>query len=238
MSEAVIWHDVECGGYEADLQLWRDLAAEARGPVLDVGAGTGRVALDLARRGHEVVAIDVNADLLAALDARAAGVPVETVRADARDFELGRGFALVIVPMQTVQLLPGEPAREAFLSRVRAHLTAGGRLAMALADPLDGYDERHDTPPVPDLREIDGVIYASRPVRLVDAGARIAIEREREVVDAAGLRRVTEDVIWLEHLSADQMERECETAGLRVLPRVHVPATDVYVGSAVVMAGA
>ena len=41
----VVWHDVECGGYDADLPLWRELAREAGGPVLDVGAGTGRVAL-------------------------------------------------------------------------------------------------------------------------------------------------------------------------------------------------
>ena len=56
-SQAVIWHDVECGRYAADLPLWRGLADEASGPVLDVGAGTGRVAIDLARRGHEVTAL-------------------------------------------------------------------------------------------------------------------------------------------------------------------------------------
>ena len=51
---SVIWHDLECGGYREDLPLWRALADRAGGPVLDVGAGTGRVALDLARAGHEV----------------------------------------------------------------------------------------------------------------------------------------------------------------------------------------
>ena len=50
-SPLVVWHDVECGRYDADLPLWRELAASARRPVLDVGAGTGRVALDLARAG-------------------------------------------------------------------------------------------------------------------------------------------------------------------------------------------
>jgi len=64
---AVIWHDVECGGYAEDLELWRELAAAADGPVLDVGAGTGRVALDLGGRGFEVVALDLDADLLGAL---------------------------------------------------------------------------------------------------------------------------------------------------------------------------
>ena len=53
----VAWHDTECGSYDADLPLWRELAGA--GPVLDVGAGTGRVALDLAARGASVTALDV-----------------------------------------------------------------------------------------------------------------------------------------------------------------------------------
>ncbi|HWI73970.1 MAG TPA: class I SAM-dependent methyltransferase, partial [Baekduia sp.] len=102
---SVIWHDVECGSYAEDFELWRELAAAADGPVLDVGAGTGRIALDLAARGIEVVALDADPDLLAALGDRAgaAGLTVETVAADARDFTLpGRRFALVAVPMQTL----------------------------------------------------------------------------------------------------------------------------------------
>ena len=103
----MVWHDVECGGYTADLALWHEIAARERGPVLDVGAGTGRVALPLARAGHDVTGLDREPELLAALTARAAGLRVATVVADAGDFALDRRFGLVIVPMQTVQLLPG-----------------------------------------------------------------------------------------------------------------------------------
>ncbi|HEX6621776.1 MAG TPA: class I SAM-dependent methyltransferase, partial [Solirubrobacteraceae bacterium] len=101
----VIWHDVECGAYDLDLPLWRELADHEGSPVLDVGAGTGRVALDLARRGHEVVALDRDPALLEALVDRGAGLTVSAVAADARAFDLGRRFPLVIVPMQTLQLL-------------------------------------------------------------------------------------------------------------------------------------
>ena len=71
--------------YTADLPLWHELAAAAPGPVLDVGAGTGRVALHLARAGLEVTALDIDAELLAELERRAAtpGCDVETVVADA-----------------------------------------------------------------------------------------------------------------------------------------------------------
>src|SRR5690606_23293186 len=103
----------------------------------DVGAGTGRVALDLAARGHDVTAVDAERDLLAALARRAAarGLAVRTVVCDARELDLGDArFALCIVPMQTIQLLGAREGRAAFLARARAHLRPGGVLAAALAD--------------------------------------------------------------------------------------------------------
>ena len=118
----LVWHDVECGGYTADLELWREFARGEAGPVLDVGAGAGRVALDLARHGHEVTALDRDAGLLRELVARAAdaGVEVRTEVADAAGFTLpGPPFGLVLVPMQTIQLLPGRAARAAFLGSAR-----------------------------------------------------------------------------------------------------------------------
>ncbi len=144
----VLWHDIECGGYDLDLPLWRELAGHEGSPVLDVGAGTGRVALDLARRGHEVVALDRSAELLEALRERAAGLAITTVAADARDFAIDRRFPIIVVPMQTLQLLGGADGRARFLARAREHLTAGGLLAVALADALESFDEEHDQPPV------------------------------------------------------------------------------------------
>jgi 2-polyprenyl-3-methyl-5-hydroxy-6-metoxy-1,4-benzoquinol methylase len=117
----VVWHDLECGAYRADLPLWLELAAQAAGPILDVGAGTGRVTLELARAGYAVTALDSAPALLAALCDRAGGLAVETVQADARSFELARrDYALCIVPMQTIQLLGDEDGRVRFLRRARS----------------------------------------------------------------------------------------------------------------------
>jgi SAM-dependent methyltransferase len=252
MSE-VLWHDIECGAYHLDLPLWRQLAARAGTPapagperrrglppsatVLDVGAGTGRVALDLAALGHEVVALDRSQALLAALHRRAEarGLSVETVVADARDFALGRTFALILVPMQTIQLLGGGEGRERFLARAREHLAEGGLLAVALADALEAFDSDHDRPPTPDLREIDGVVYASRPIAIRDLGARAAIERVREVVRRDGTRAVSRNVVELDRVEPGDLEAEAAAHGLRALPRARIAPSDEYVGSTVVM---
>src|SRR3954463_16770155 len=162
MNVAALWHDLECGSYDEDLPVWRTLAARAPGPVLDVGAGTGRVTIDLASGGVAVVALDVDAPLLDALRRRAAGLPVETVVADARRFALGRRFSLVLVPMQTLQLLGGPRGGGAFLRPALDHLEPGGLVAAALADGMDCFDEQHPVPPPPAVCEVAGVRYASR----------------------------------------------------------------------------
>ena len=126
-SDAVAWHDVENGSYDADLLLWRELADAARRPDARPGV-PARVAwpLDLAARGHEVVALDTDPELLAVARA-SARPPSRRSRRDARDFELGRTFALVLAPMQLAQILGGPDGRVAMLERVHAHLSPEGR---------------------------------------------------------------------------------------------------------------
>jgi hypothetical protein len=160
---------------------------------------------------------------------------VSAVAADARDFALDRRFTLVIVPMQTLQLLGGPAGRAAFLRCARAHLAGGGLLAVALADALEAFDADHDEPPVPDLREVGGVVYASRPVAVRDLGDRAAIERVREVVARDGTRTVSDDVIELDRVDADALAAEAAGVGLRAQAPRRIASTLEYVGSTVVM---
>jgi SAM-dependent methyltransferase len=233
---SVIWHDVECGAYAQDASLWRSLAAQHGDPILDVGAGTGRVALDLARRGHRVTALDNDPVLIAELARRGRGLDVTPIVADARDFELEQRFALCIVPMQTIQLLGGEHGRRAFLRCAHAHLRAGGALAIAVAAMLELFERVDGGPgPLPDIREIDGVVYSSQPTAVRADREGFVLERRRERITVSGERSVAEDVIRLDRLSGAQLEAEAVAVGLRPAGRRTVAATADYVGSDVVM---
>jgi len=235
---SVIWHDVECGGYAEDLALWRALAGEVDGPVLDVGAGTGRVALDLAAQGVEVVALDLVPELLEALRARAERrrVSVETVVADARSFDVGAGrFGLVIVPMQTLQLLDGAAARGEFFDAARRALRPGGLVAIALADALESFDGESDGLPEPDVAVVDGLRYVSLPLAVVDEGDRAAIHRLRQVMGIIAPVEEEHDIIRLARVDAVALADEAEARGFEALEARRIPATDVYVGSTVVV---
>lgn len=235
---SIIWHDLECGGYSADLPLWRRLADASSGPILDVGAGTGRVTLELARAGRDVTALDWDADLLVELARRAGGLPVTTVCADARSFALDRRFGLVMVPMQTIQLLGGARGRAAFLAQARDHLEPGGRVGIAIAEELEPFVVSAGTiGPLPDVCERDGIVYSSLPTAVRADGDGFWLERERETVTVAGEHQQHSDRIRLDAVSADLLEQEAAAAGLRVQPREEVAPTDDHVGSRVVILG-
>ncbi len=239
MTAATIWHDLECGAYSEDLGLWRALAAERGDPILEVGAGTGRVTLDLARHGHRVTALDHDPTLLAELERRAEGLEISVALADAREFALEERFALCLVPMQTVQLLGGAQQRLAFLRCARAHLMAQGLLAVALSSRLEAYDVGDGDPELlPDICELDGVVYASRPMAVRAQDGAFVLERRRETVSPQGRRSVELNSIRLDRVLPGELECEAPVAGLVPAGRATIAATAEYAGSEVVMLSA
>lgn len=231
----VIWHDLECGSYGADLPLWRALAGEAAGPVLDIGCGTGRVAVDLARRGHEVCGLDHDPVLLAALRERAGGLAVETIEADARDFDLDRRFALCLVPMQTAQILGGPAGRQDLLRCVRRHLEPGAVLAVALADALEGFDADGQRLPPPDTAVHEGVLYSTQPVSVHEDGDAVEVRRLRRTRGPDGAMSAAEDLVRLERLTGEQLAAEAQPLGFAALPLRRIEPTVEHVGSRVVV---
>ena len=234
--EAVIWHDVECGSYGADLPLWRELAAAAPGPVLEIGCGTGRVALHLARCGHSVVAVDRDPALTAALEerARARDLDVAVLVRDARALDLDERFGLIAAPMQVLQLLEGPGQRHAALESCAACLTSGGVLAVSIVEGVPAGSAKL-AQPLPDVAEVDGWIYSSLPLEIAAGRDRIVVTRLRQVVSPDGEIRERMDETHLSALDADTLETEAARARLRPAGRREVPTTAEHVGSTIVL---
>ena len=236
MTEAV-WHDMECGSYAADLALWEELADPAPREVLDLGCGTGRVAIRLARRGHRVTGIDLNPTFLQEAErrARAWKVDLVTVAADARSFALDQPFDLVLAPMQLVQLFAGSAERIGMLNAVAAHLRPGGLFAGALMDLGDEVVGGEYIPPGPDMRDVDGWVYSSQPLAVRRSGGMLELDRLRQVVSPAGALRKRFARIRLVLLKPEEVEDEARECGLLPNGRRAIPPTREHVGSTVVV---
>ncbi|MGH2904166.1 MAG: class I SAM-dependent methyltransferase [Solirubrobacteraceae bacterium] len=260
LPDEVVWHDLECGSYRADLPLWRELAEREGEPILDIGAGSGRVTLELAGAGHRIVALDLDRDLLEALrdrfgalrdrsealrDRDRSGAPaVQTVCADARSFDLAhRDFALCLVPMQTIQLLGDASGRRAFLRCAHAHLRPGGLLACAIATGLEPFDIADGVPaPTPETARLGDRLYVSQAESVRVLAGRVVIARSRKIMSSTGEElsdgssfAAERNVIELTRIEATEVEREGLEAGFSPEPARVIEPTEEHVGSVVVM---
>lgn len=225
MRDGVIWHEVECGAYSADLPLWEELASAQSGPILDLGCGTGRVLLQLRRHGHDVMGLDIEPQLIESLE-------WAEVR-DATSFDLAGSFPLVIAPMQLIQLFESAEERRSCLECVAAHLAPGGVAAFAIVEsmpsPVDGAS------PLPDTREVDGWVYSSLPVDAVVDDDAIRVRRLRQRVSPQGELDESLYEVALRTVDAATLEDEARRAGLRPAGRRTIPETADHVGSTVVL---
>ncbi len=140
------YYDLENADFTEDLDYWLDLAEEYGDPVLELGCGTGRVLLNLARRGHAITGIDNSPEMLARLQAKLgaasgqhlAAAP-QIVQASLDDFELPQRFRLAVMPFNTFMHLLSTEAQLAALQRIRRHLLPGGALALDMPNPGEAY---------------------------------------------------------------------------------------------------
>ncbi len=125
-----------------DIAFWQAVTpAASDGPLLELGCGTGRVLLPLARAGHEVTGIDLAPHMLERCRAKLEGESGEvrdrvTLReADMAAFDLGRRFAQVYCAFGTFHHLRTVEQQLSCLERCRDHLMPGGTLVLDLINP-------------------------------------------------------------------------------------------------------
>ena len=138
---------------EGSVAALYDLAAG--GPVLELGVGTGRVAVPLAERGLEVVGVDISPEMLAKL--RAKSSTVTAVEADMTTVSLEREFALAYVVFNSIFVLDTQEEQVRLFRNAAAHLRPGGRFALETA--VVG-------PPSPDRGKLEAVDIEPDRVRL------------------------------------------------------------------------
>lgn len=163
------YYDHAYAKYKVDVAFYLELATAAGGPVLELGVGTGRLAIALAERGVDVVGVDRMLGMLERARERLAKRPrrirdrVELVHEDLRTVRLGRRFPLVIAPFNVLQHLYTREDVERALETCRVHSSRPGRLALDVLLPDVASLARH-----PDR------FYKCRPIRHPRDGRRYA----------------------------------------------------------------
>ena len=134
-------YDWEYRRRRADVAFYRMLADERGGPVLDLGCGSGRLAIPLLSDGHQVVGVDLSPDMLARAQARRLRLPAAArrrglfVRGDLRRLPVGGAFPFIVMAFHTIQHLIEDDELLAVLRAVRQRMTPDGWFAFDVFFP-------------------------------------------------------------------------------------------------------
>ncbi len=221
-------YDLDLQDDPGDLDLWTALAAEADGPVLELMAGSGRIAVPLAGEGHAVTAVDLDPAMLARARRRAeAAGPdvagrVELVLGDAAAPDLGlpRHFRLAFIGLNSILLLPSRAAQRAAWGALAAHLEPGGLAVVDTwlpdAHDLARYDGRLHLEyhrPDPETGRWVTKTAAAQHDAATQTVVLTTIYEEGDPGEPAG-RWVRRDVVRL--ATAEELRSMAEAAGLAV----------------------
>src|SRR6187551_1094930 len=127
--------------FRGDTEWYVAKALDAGGPILELGAGTGRITLQIAQAGCRIHALDADRAMLDRLQQKLTSLPpdvrerVSITAGDMRSFVLAERFALVIAPFRAFVHNLTEQDQLACLVRVREHLRPGGHFAFNVYHP-------------------------------------------------------------------------------------------------------
>lgn len=226
------FYDLIHDGLEGDVAFYTGCAARTEGRVLELGAGTGRIAIPIAETGRVVVGMDDSASMLRRLCWKWARRPhragaLHVLRADIAGFSLRGHFGFIAIPYRTFMHLLTSRARAACLAAARDHLEEGGLIALdmwnpqrAVLDRLEG-DPRSETLRLAGRYRVPGkgfvlkhytAMACSRDLQLLsEIHVFRLFDRRRELLheEVAPLTRV-----WQ---TASQMRTQFRASGLAVV---------------------
>ena len=130
-------YDAQQWNYRDDIPFYVDRALKAGSPVLEIACGSGRITIPLAEAGLETVGLDISEDMLAHARRKAVDkkIKIEFLRADCRDFELGRKFKITIFPFNAIAHLHTREDIRQTLTCICRHLDASGYFVLDMINP-------------------------------------------------------------------------------------------------------
>ena len=205
-----------------DVPFWRNFALRRGGVVLELGCGTGRIAVPLARAGVPLVGIDRSAPMLERARRRVRRDRltnrVQLIRGDIRKLPLKRGqFSAVIAPYGVLQSLLRERDLSATLVAAYEVLEPGGALGLELVADLPSWEEYRKRVSLTGWRTRRGGTRVTlvETVRQ-DRSRRLTIFDQAFTEQKGARRAVRRFALTFRTLSVPQMARRLEKAGFEV----------------------
>ncbi len=205
-----------------DVGFWQRLATRVGGPVLELGCGTGRVSLPVARTTDRLVGIDRSAEMLAWARRRLRrsryGSRVRLVRGDIRalPFQIARPFQLAIAPYGILQSLLRDRDLTATLRSVSAALATGGTFGIDLVPDLAVWAEYENRVSLKGRRSPKGSHLTLIESVRQDPARRLTIFDQRYVERRGAKRAERRFSLTFRTMSVPQMTRRLDRAGFRV----------------------
>jgi len=203
-----------------DVAFWQRLAAAADGDVLELGCGTGRISLPVAKRGVSLTGIDRSAPMLARAQTRARRARIERrvrlVRGDIRVLPFRpRRFGLVMAPYGILQSLTRERDLADALASVARVLGKGGRFGIDLVPDLPQWEEYRARKTLAGRLGRDTQVSLVESVRQ-DRARRLTIFDQLYTTVRNGAKREHRFSLTFRTLSVPQMVKRLERAGFAV----------------------
>ncbi|MBN1439082.1 MAG: class I SAM-dependent methyltransferase [Anaerolineales bacterium] len=218
------FYDWENAEFTEDLPFWADLARRQGGPVLELGCGSGRVMLHLAREGFAVTGVDSSPAMLALARSRLALQKSIAQRITLREGDFTRlpldgAFPLIILAFNTFSHMTDPEDARAALAAVEAHLAPGGQAVFALPNPIPLYGD-----PPPGL-VLERVFRDEDRNRTVQQFSSLRVDRAAQLgyvtwiydeIDAAGTVTRTTVPMTLRYFFPNELSALFERAGMRL----------------------